>query len=106
MDGSRSANRIGAVTGSVMSPSSGGAMARNNPDVPGNRTPLLFTYQASGYHKMMVIAREHCSFPTSRRSPAFLQAGSAGRGTPSCEQAKHIHGHKLDHASSKDCHNH
>jgi hypothetical protein len=34
-------------------------MARNNPDVPGNLTPMLFTYQASGYHKMMVIAREH-----------------------------------------------
>src|SRR5260370_42100264 len=87
MDGSRSANRTRAVTGSVISPSSGGAMARNNHDVPGNLTPLLFTYQASGYHKMMVIAREHCSFPTSRRSPAFLQAGSAGRGSPSCDQA-------------------
>src|SRR5260370_29548084 len=61
MDGSRSANRIRAVTGSVMSPSSGGAMARNNHDVAGNLTPILFTYQASGYHKMMMIAREHCS---------------------------------------------
>jgi hypothetical protein len=48
-------------------------MARNNHDVPGNLTPILFTYQASGYHKMMVIAREHCSFPTSRRSPLFCK---------------------------------
>src|SRR5260221_645116 len=66
MDGSRSANRIRAVTGSVMSPSSGGAMARNNHDVPGNLTPILFTYQVSGYHKMMVIAREHCSLGVRR----------------------------------------
>ncbi len=34
-------------------------MARNTHDVPGNLRPILFTYQASGYHKMMVIAREH-----------------------------------------------
>src|SRR5260370_33152262 len=91
MDGSRSANRIRAVTGSVMSPSSGGAMARNNHDVAGNLTPILFTYQASGYHKMMMIAREHCSFPNSRRSPAFLQAGTAGRRSPSCDQAHFLY---------------
>ncbi len=66
-------------------------MARNNHDVAGNLTPILFTYQASGYHKMMMIAREHCSFPNSRRSPAFLQAGSAGRGSPSCDQAHFLY---------------